>query len=130
MSETHEYRFTATVTEAEGNADGSYLGCLLRQEQCRELTLARSTLPGLIEAGPAAVLGTREVDCEALTETEPGDALLVRVRVAETGPGQLELTYNQFKKGPHGEEIPVACGRERIATTYPLILSTPAGRSA
>ncbi|MCX0241704.1 hypothetical protein [Streptomyces drozdowiczii] len=121
MSDTYEYRFTATGTEAE--ADGSYLGCLLRQEQCRELALERT-------AAPAAPLGTREMDCEALTETEPGDAVLVRVRVTGTAPGELELTYHQYKQGAHGEEVLVARGRERVAGISPSILSTPAGSSA
>ncbi|WP_328904605.1 hypothetical protein OHR86_33670 (plasmid) [Streptomyces sp. NBC_00441] len=121
MGETYEYHFTATGTEAE--ADGSYLGCLLRQEQCRELTLEQAEFP-------AEPLSTREMDCEALTETEPGDAVLVRVRVTGTAPGELELTYHQYKQGAHGEGILVARGRERIAGISPSILSTPAGSSA
>lgn len=130
MGETYEYHFTATGTEAEGEADGSYLGCLLRQQQCRELTLGQTEFLDLTRTGRAEPPGTREMDCEALTETEPGDAVLVRVRVTGTAPGELELTYHQYKQGAHGEEVLVARGREHIARISPSILSTPAGSSA
>ncbi|MCB5165625.1 acyl-CoA thioesterase [Streptomyces bambusae] len=121
-----EYRHTVAFAETDLGGTADFVQHLRWQARCRQLFL-RGTEFGTavgddLDTGRSGLrLFTQHVECELFEAVAALDRLSVRMRVADIGHTQFDLTFDYVKGAGQGG-VTVARGRQRI-----VCLRGPAG---
>ncbi|MER7760777.1 acyl-CoA thioesterase [Streptomyces sp. NPDC097619] len=119
------YRHTVAFVETGPGGAADYVHYLHWQGRCWQLFLRQAALdeldgingpvgPDGIGGSPADLrLFTLQVDCELFEAVSAQDRLSVRMRVAELGHTQVDLTFDYVRETGDGE-VPVARGSQRV----------------
>jgi enediyne biosynthesis thioesterase len=113
-----EYRHTVAFAETDLGGNADYVNYLQWQARCRQLFLRQTAFGTVVDddldAGHADLrLFTLQVECELFEAVSALDRLAIRMRVAEIGHTQFDLTFD-YVKGPGEGGVPVARGRQRV----------------
>jgi enediyne biosynthesis thioesterase len=120
-----EYRHAVAFAETDVSGCADYVHYLQWQGRCWQLFLRKAALdeldgvngpvgPDVTGGSPADLrLFTLQVDCELFEAVCAQDRLSVRMRVADLGHTQFDLTFEYVKETGDGE-VPVARGSQRV----------------
>lgn len=110
------YEMRHVVGFEETNVVGNvyYTNHIRWQGRCREMFL-RDYAPGILEdLKEGLALVTRHVSCEYLSELQPFDQIVVRMRLGELTQSDILLLFEYFRESASGLEL-IAQGEQKVS---------------